>query len=262
MHPTLPLFNAALTADLIAERTLRLGTSLTVLRQTTSTNDLGLQAARSGGPHGATFVAEEQTRGRGRQGRVWTSPPGQGLTFSVLLRLTAPIERVSGLPLMVGLSVREAVAHRVVQPTGIKWPNDIVCQHQKLAGILVESLVRGDELEAVVVGIGVNVHLPVPENLPVPATSLARLGAEQLGREKLLVDVLETLEYRLPKFETAGLAPFLDELEKYNVLRGHRVRVGELEGRAEAIAPSGALFVLADDGRQHRIHAGTVQIVP
>jgi BirA family transcriptional regulator, biotin operon repressor / biotin---[acetyl-CoA-carboxylase] ligase len=254
-------FDGGLAARLLTERGLGLGLPLTVLPVATSTNDLGLAAARSGAEHGTAFVAEEQTHGRGRQGHRWLSRPGESLTFSLLLRMGMTPRRASGITLVAGLAVREAVAARVSQPVGVKWPNDVLCQQKKLGGILVESLARGSELGAIVVGIGVNVAPELPSELVDSATSLGLLGARELGREQLLVDVLAALEPRLRRFQASGLAELLGELEIHDALRGLRVRSGELEGRARGIDATGALVIVSDDGREQLVHSGSVDRV-
>jgi BirA family transcriptional regulator, biotin operon repressor / biotin---[acetyl-CoA-carboxylase] ligase len=254
-------FDGWRAAQLLTERGLGLGLPLTVLPVATSTNDLALEAARSGAEHGSAFVAEEQTRGRGRRGRSWVSPPGENLTFSVLLRTRIAPDRASGITLVAGLAVREAVAARVEQPVSVKWPNDVMCRKQKLAGILVESLARGHELAAIVVGIGINVGLELPEALESSATSLGLLGARELDRELLLVDVLAALEPRLGRFHASGLRELLGELGVHDALRGERVRAGELEGRAGGIDASGALRIVSDDGSERLVRSGSVDRV-
>jgi BirA family biotin operon repressor/biotin-[acetyl-CoA-carboxylase] ligase len=254
-------FDGWLAARLLTERGLGLGLPLTVLPVATSTNDLGLEAARSGAEHGSAFVAEEQTHGRGRQGHGWISRPGENLTFSLLLRMRMAPHRAGGITLVAGLAVREAVAARVAEPVSVKWPNDVMCQKKKLGGILVESLARGRELAAIVVGIGINVAPELPSELADSATSLGLLAARELGREQLLVDVLAALEPRLRRFQASGLGELLGELGVHDALRGERVRAGELEGRARGIDATGAFVIVSDDGREHLVRSGSVDRV-
>src|SRR5690242_13631390 len=136
----MPSFDVRRFSDLRTTHHVLLGDPFVFEPETTSTNDLALAAADAGAPHGATFVADVQTRGRGRHGHTWTSPPGENLTFSVLLRPTVEAPRANGLALVVGLAVRAAAARHVAGAViGIKWPNDVVVGEKKLAGILVES---------------------------------------------------------------------------------------------------------------------------
>ena len=178
-------------------------TRLDVVASTGSTNAdlLARAAAEPGGPEGQVLVAEEQTAGRGRLGRSWSSVPGEALTFSVLLRpVTVPADRRGWLPLLAGVAVVSAV--RAVSGVGaaLKWPNDVLVGERKLAGILAE---QSPDESAVVIGTGLNVATPA-ESLPVspsglPATSLLAEGA-RVPREELLAAVLSEFERRYAAF--------------------------------------------------------------
>jgi BirA family transcriptional regulator, biotin operon repressor / biotin---[acetyl-CoA-carboxylase] ligase len=256
------VFDAERFAKLAAERGLELGAPLTSVAVTGSTNDLALEAARAGAPHGATFVAEEQTRGRGRRGRAWSSPPGQNLTFSTLLRPKLEPERASSLTLAVGLAVRDAVAARVADEVGVKWPNDIVARGRKVAGILVESQLVGGRITALIVGIGLNVSMrELPPDIAEIATSLALLGASELDREPLLCDLLSEIDRRVREHETAGLPVLLDELRAHDALLGRRVRVEAATGVARGIDATGALLIENERGQVRPIVSGTVEVL-
>lgn len=256
------MFDADRFRALAAERGLALGTPLVSVRVTESTNDLALEAARQGAPHGATFVAEEQTRGRGRRGRLWSSPPGQNLTFSTLLRPNLEPERASSLTLAAGLAVRDVVAARVAAQVGVKWPNDVVARGRKVAGILVESQLAGGRITALVVGIGLNVAMrELPPEIAELATSLGLLGASDLEREPLLCDVLTELERRVRAHETAGLPALLEELRAHDALLGRRVRVEATTGMARGIDAAGALLVENERGEIRPIVSGTVEVM-
>ena len=169
--------------------------ALNVVAQTGSTNEDLLAAARAGSAQGAVLVAEDQTRGRGRQGRTWASRPGAALTFSVLLRPVAvPAAARGWLPLLTGVALSRALRATTGIDAVLKWPNDVLAGEAKLAGILAEQ--AGD---AIVVGLGVNVGA-VPDGLSgaragaLPATSLAGLGV-RADRGALLVGVLQELEH-------------------------------------------------------------------
>ena len=156
----------------------RLWSRLDVLAQTGSTNDDLLASARAGAAEGAVLVAEHQTRGRGRQGRQWVSRTGSALIFSVLLRPAAvpPADR-GWLPLLTGVAVARALRQVAGVDAALKWPNDVLADGAKLAGILAEQ--AG---EAIVIGVGLNVaatrdELPPPGPGALPPTSLALLAA-------------------------------------------------------------------------------------
>jgi BirA family biotin operon repressor/biotin-[acetyl-CoA-carboxylase] ligase len=238
----------------------RFGAPLVATAETGSTNDDALEAARRGAPHGAVFVADAQRSGRGRRGNSWTSPPGENLTFSVLVRPELPAERISAVALVAGLAVRAAVAARVPEDVAIKWPNDVLCGGRKIAGILVESRMSAT-VEAVVVGIGVNVRMrDLPPDIATIATSLSLLGDPSPNREALLAEILAAFEQRLGRFEVTGLSSMSSELNAHDALRGRAVKVGDVSGDGAGIGEEGALLVRDARGVVHRVMSGTVEL--
>jgi BirA family biotin operon repressor/biotin-[acetyl-CoA-carboxylase] ligase len=162
----------------------------------------------------------------------------------------------------VRAAVAEALAARgVTKVVRVKWPNDVVVDELKVAGILVESQMRGEKLGAVVVGVGLNTgRLELPPDVQVRATSLAALGAS-VTREELLHTVLTELEARLARLEDrASLAALVTELSAHDALLGERVTVGELEGTASGIDELGNLKVLDATGRTHSVTSGHVMV--
>lgn len=243
-------------------RGLGLGAPLRFVQRTGSTSDDAMAAARAGAPHGATFVADVQTRGRGRRGSIWSSPPGENLLFSVVLRPRLTAERAGTLTLPVGLAVRDAVAPRIEARVLVKWPNDLVVDDKKLAGILLESQLTGAEVSALVVGVGVNVAMrELPDEIARIATSLALLESHALDRTELLLDILGHLEARLEAHVAHGLDAALPELRAADALRGRRLRVEALEGVAAGIEADGALRLQTDDGRIHSLRSGSVLLL-
>jgi BirA family biotin operon repressor/biotin-[acetyl-CoA-carboxylase] ligase len=247
--------------------TLTLGRECVVTPVTDSTNDDALAAARAGAPHGALFVSDEQRRGRGRRGNAWHAPPGEALLFSIVLRPELAVERASSLALVAGLAVRAAVATAlaaagVEKLAQVKWPNDVVVERLKVAGILVESQVRGDKLGAAVIGVGLNVgRLELPPEVRARATSLGELGAS-VTREELLGAVLGELEARLARLEDdeCPLSTLATELSAYDALEGERVAVGDVTGTAAGIDALGNLRVLDGGGRTHQVRSGHVMV--
>ena len=246
-------------------RSLTLGRECVVTRLTSSTNDDALAAARAGAPHGTLFVTDEQQHGRGRRGNTWHAPAGEALLFSVLLRPELPPERASSLALVAGLAVRAAVAEALAargvdRAVRVKWPNDVVVDRVKVAGILVESQMRGEKLGAAVVGVGLNTgRLDLPPDVQARATSLAALGAP-VTREALLHTVLSELEMRLSRLEghASPLSTLVTELSEHDALRGERVTVGDVEGTASGIDTVGNLKVVDATGRTHTVTSGHV----
>lgn len=256
---------------LVEARGSVLGRPLTRLATTTSTNDEAHRAAKAGAPHGATWVAEEQSSGRGRRGRTWMSPPGEGLLFSVLLRPGCPPANLPPIALVAGLAVRDAVARAVPEaPIGIKWPNDVVAADRKVAGILVEASTVGNRIDAVVVGIGINVHTrSFPDDLVDRATSVALLAAgappsdrAPPDRAEMLADVLAVLDRDLHFVARRGLGLLRARLEAADSLRGGRVRCDTGgEGVACGIDDEGRLLVRSDAGEVETWMAGEVNLV-
>lgn len=262
MAQDLPSFAASRCAELVATRGLTLGATLTAVASTGSTMDDALLAARAGAPHGAVYLAETQTRGRGRRGRTWTSVPGAGLTFSLVLRPRLAPSVAPTLALAAGLAVREVVAARGLAAARVKWPNDVLVGRRKVAGVLVEAQVQGAALAAAIVGIGLNVTLrELPADLGARATSLALEGAAPLDRETLFVDLLGALQTRLEALERDGIGSVVAELREHDALRGAALRVGTLTGIGAGLDASGALLVSDAAGTTHAVVAGTVELL-
>jgi BirA family biotin operon repressor/biotin-[acetyl-CoA-carboxylase] ligase len=256
-------FAAARFRELADSRALRLGAPLFTLAVTGSTNDDAMNAARAGAEHGATFVADSQTSGRGRRGHRWSSPPGENLTFSVLLRPRFAAEHAGAFTLAVGLAVRDVVARVIRASAQIKWPNDVLVNGRKLCGILVESQLQHGKIAALVVGVGLNVHMrDLPAEIAATATSLALEGAGVVEREALLCDILEALAARLEQYENGGLPALLPELLRHDALSGRRVRIDATAGIARGIDASGALLVETAASTLASVVSGTVELLP
>src|SRR5262249_7148114 len=157
---------------------------------TGSTNDDAAALVRAGAPHGTVVVADEQTQGRGRQGRSWGSPPGANLHLSAVLRPPLPPHEAPPLTLAAAVAVCDAL-RGLGADARIKWPNDVVIDDRKVAGILTESSTRGGGLDAVVIGIGVNVNwTELAPELAATATSVALAVGRPVDRERLCADLL------------------------------------------------------------------------
>jgi BirA family biotin operon repressor/biotin-[acetyl-CoA-carboxylase] ligase len=273
---------------------MTLGAPLHRLRTTTSTNDEAKRGARSGAPHGATWVAEEQTAGRGRQGRSWVSPRGENLLFSVLLRVDCVPSRLPLVAIVAGLAVRDAVARAASRAdVRIKWPNDVLVASKTIAGILVEAITVGRRIEAVVVGAGVNVHTRIfPDDLSDRATSLSLVsteprdpkcstplpsgvrsrgpecstplpsGVRSHDRDELLGRILEGIDHDLHVVLARGLGIVRARVDAADALRGKRVRCDSGDaGVASGIDDEGRLLVRRGDGVVTRWSAGEVHLV-
>jgi BirA family transcriptional regulator, biotin operon repressor / biotin---[acetyl-CoA-carboxylase] ligase len=211
------------------------------LRQTDSTNERARLLAAAGAPHGTLVTADQQSAGRGRQGRIWTAPPREAVLMSLVLRRLDPM-----LPLAAAVAVSEALPI----DCEIKWPNDVWHERRKLAGILVEG--RPQEGWAVL-GIGLNVATTsFPPELE--ATSL-RLAGMDAGVEGTLAALLDSLDTWLERPDPEVLS----EWRARDALRGSRVRWERGEGVAAGIADSGALLVETENG-EVALEAGEVHL--
>ena len=246
-------------------------TAVDVVASTGSTNAdlLARVDADPGAPEGQVLVAEEQTAGRGRLGRTWTSMPGASLTFSVLLRpASVPATRRGWLPLLAGVAVASAVRSVTGGAVNavLKWPNDVLVGDRKLVGILAEQSPDGS---AVVMGIGVNVATPA-DALPVspaglPATSLLVEGAA-VDREALLLAILSQFGRWYAAFHADPDPVRIGLLDAYRplcVTLGQQIRVELPVGRfmtgiAKDIDPDGRLVVTETSGAPLSISAGDV----
>ena len=254
----------------IAERGLSIGEPLEIMEEIDSTNDAAKRAAKLGTPSGALFVAESQTRGRGRQGRRWIGTKGESILASVLLRLRCEPRNLPPIALVCGLAVRDAIALRLAAASRamIKWPNDVLVDGRKVAGVLVEAIVSGKSVEAVIVGVGVNVHQrSFPKELENHAVSVATFateapGAPQLDRAAILADILAGIDRDVSHVATRGLGLVHARLTAADALANKRVTTDDgTTGVALGIELDGALCVRKDDGTLVRLAAGEVHIV-
>ncbi|GEM45967.1 biotin--[acetyl-CoA-carboxylase] ligase [Deinococcus cellulosilyticus] len=216
----------------------------------TSTQDVARKLAESGAPHGTVVLAEKQSQGRGRRGRVWSTPTGSGLYFTIILRPQLSLSELSLLPLMAGVAVREACGVGY-----LKWPNDLLTEKGKMAGLLLEADVRGEEVHHVLLGIGINV---VPEGLPEGAVGLGSY-IKKVSRVEVLSRILFQLETWTGMTEMAVLQAW----RKYSGTLGRQVRVqtakGPIEGLAVDVDARG--LWIEHEGVRTCITAGDVSLV-
>jgi BirA family biotin operon repressor/biotin-[acetyl-CoA-carboxylase] ligase len=249
-----------------------LWTSLRVVESTGSTNADVAGAARGGAPEGLVWIAERQLAGRGRLGRTWQSPARAGIAVSVLFRPgtptnewpAVPIARYGWLPLLAGVALVRAVRRVSEVDARLKWPNDLLIDEYKCAGILAEGIESG---AAVVVGIGLNVNQDAGE-LPHPlATSLSLAGATSVDRDPLLRALLRELADQYSRWRVAGGDPeacgLRERYQRHCATLGAEVRValpgdGTLCGTAESVDRDGRLIVRGHDGAKHALAAGDV----
>ena len=231
-----------------------------------STNDEARRAAEGGAPHGHLVWAEAQSRGRGRVGRIWLSPPGANLYFTLLLRPTRPADQWPQLGFTAAVAMIDALRPLFPAPQPIpvaKWPNDIWVGRQKTAGILAEA---DTILGFVLLGIGLNVNLSAddfPPELAGVATSLRMVLGHSLDRSALLADLLARLENRYDEWESQGFEPIRRAWLEVWGMKGWKSRLeGEpAEFRLESLDADGALVAIDRAGNRRRIVAGDVSPV-
>ena len=196
-------------------------------------------------PEGAVAVAEEQTAGRGRMGRRWEAPAGSSLLVSTVLR-PPPERRAAELALVAGVCVAVMVERATGLAVQIKWPNDVMLDRRKVAGVLAES-----KDAVVVLGIGINVNQrpgELPSETKVSPGSLYSLTGREYDRGHLLADLLLELEHRYDAWREGGLESLYQDLGARDFLRGRRVTVDGTAGTAQMITRDGRLAVATVSG--------------
>ena len=227
----------------------------------TSTSDRLKELAREGAPEWTAIVADRQTAGRGRQGSLWVSPPGN-LFLSVLLRPALDNEKAGLVPLVAGAAVCEAV-RSFGAPATVKWPNDILVGERKLAGVLSEANWVEGVLDAVFLGIGVNVALDpheLPPELRPRTTSVVAETSHPVDRDAIAAEVLARLRvwYHALRHRGAVIVEEWQALSSPWWGRRIEIRSGDatIEGVARGVDASGALLLQRDDGQVVRVLAG------
>jgi BirA family transcriptional regulator, biotin operon repressor / biotin---[acetyl-CoA-carboxylase] ligase len=229
-----------------------------------STNDLAKDLARRGYPEGSVLVAETQSSGRGRLGRIWESPSGTGIYLSVILRPPLPPTELPKLTLTAAVAVLEALREVSGLAIGIKWPNDIMFGGKKLGGILTEMETESDQMSHVILGVGLNINtLTFPDHLTPIATSLGSTG-RTYSRLAIVRAFLATLDRLYGKFLNQEFTDILEAWRRGTVTLGKPVRVKlgarEVSGLAVDVAPDGALLVEKPGGEVEKIISGEIEL--
>jgi BirA family biotin operon repressor/biotin-[acetyl-CoA-carboxylase] ligase len=259
--------------DLAAEkiragfRSRVIGRALEVLPEIGSTNDRALAAGREGAPEGFCVLADRQTAGRGRLGRTWASPPGVGLYTSILLRPKVEPSSLPLLSLVVGLAVADAIQEVAALDPSLKWPNDILLDGRKVAGMLTELATNSPSVDYVVTGIGINVNHredDLPRELRWGATSLFLQCGRPIARAALAAAVFSGMDHWYGLFCQGRREMILEAGRLRSATLGHSIQVlagaEEWRGLAIDLDPDGALLVRDEAGAVRRVVAGDVSI--
>lgn len=233
--------------------------------QVGSTNDVARKLAQQGADEGTLVVAEEQTSGRGRRGRNWLSPAGTGIFASLVLRPNLLPAQAPVLTLTAAVAGAEAIRQLTNLPVGIKWPNDLLINGRKVAGILTEISAEIDSIFYVIIGIGINVNTnSFPDELKDIATSLAREGGQAVSRQRLLQLFLLRLEKWYYSLLEGGQDKVLDRWRELSVTLGRQVTIFSpnftVQGLALDIDQEGALLLQTADHKIVRILSGDVSL--
>jgi BirA family transcriptional regulator, biotin operon repressor / biotin---[acetyl-CoA-carboxylase] ligase len=232
-----------------------------------STNDEALAWATSGAADMSLIVADEQTMGRGRYDRPWFTPPGTALAFSLIVHPTrGERPHLSRLVGLAALSIARSIQARGLYPE-IKWPNDVLLNRRKVAGVLIELVWSGEDVENVVIGVGVNISkrsVPSTDILRFPAISLDDLLDQPIDRVEILYEILATFISLRPKLGTDEL---IKEWEKLLAYQNRQVQVdlggGQMvTGKVAGLEPDGSLDIRDENGKLITVRFGDVRLRP
>lgn len=262
----------SLTAQAIKDGlgTSVLGSEIHFLETVTSTNDLAKQLAEKGATEGTVVVAESQSRGRGRLGRSWVSPPG-GIWLSILLRPKLAADKSWLLTCLAGVAAAGALARTTGLPIRVKWSNDLLIGNRKVGGVLVESEVADDSLTFAILGIGINANIDLgqlPDDLRQTATSLSHELARPVARVPIIQALLQEMERNYLLLRAGGGdrvgAQIAHAWRQWDAAWGRRVAVTtgqeKIEGIGEGLSPSGAFLLRTKEGETRAVVAGDLEI--
>ncbi len=247
----------------------QVGKNLKHIELNTFTDSTNLMALRNiqEHNHGALYLAEYQSAGRGRRGRAWLGPVATNLYFSLMWSFTGGVAAIEGLSLMVGLSIVQGLSKVGVQGVTLKWPNDLLFKEKKLAGILIEM--QGDTSGdvSVVIGAGLNVKMNAASaqarQIDQPWVDLQSIVDRSIDRNKLLASVVGQLLVNLRVFRERGFVAFIDAWHKYHAFQDSYVKLltnnSEIEGICRGVNQQGALL-LERYGKNEAFHGGEISV--
>jgi BirA family biotin operon repressor/biotin-[acetyl-CoA-carboxylase] ligase len=242
-----------------------IGRDIRVFEQTTSTNDIAARLAQDGVKEGAVIFAESQSKGRGRLGRNWMSPPRKGLWFSILLRPNMRPQAATQLTVAAATALVRAIQQQTEIEPEIKWPNDILIGGKKVAGILTELTAELERVKDIVLGIGVDVNIDeFPADLRKIATSLKIENGSHVDRPALAAAMLRELDRDYARICAGEFAEVAEEWQERCTTIGQEVsiRLGDrvVRGMAESLDSEGAMLLRTEHGHLERIIGGDVTI--
>lgn len=216
--------------------------------------------------HGTICLAEQQTAGRGRRGNVWHSPAAGNIYLSQLFCFQGELTKLTGLSLVIGLTIADCLSKQQIKGIKVKWPNDLHWHNQKFGGILVETVPLGLHKFAVVVGVGLNLAMQPSqqtEQISQAWTSLNRIANRALDKNQLVVALVNAIEAAVAVYFQQGLAPFMQDWTRFDSYVNQQVTLigaqQQQQGVAKGIDQTGALLVDID-GVLHRFQSGEVSL--
>jgi BirA family biotin operon repressor/biotin-[acetyl-CoA-carboxylase] ligase len=246
-------------------QTKRFGRKVYTFETIDSTNTCARALAGCWAAEGTVVFAEEQTAGKGRLGRSWTSAPGDNLTFTIVLRPSLPPTSLNLLPLLTGVAVSQAIERFCGVKTECKWPNDLLIGGRKVAGILLESSFKQEMVEYVVIGVGLNVNqTEFPAEIEHRATSLRLITGAPIDRPGLFREIMSSLEDRYDRLAIEGYDSIVPEWLLRSPMVGRQIEVSQdgavFTGVVRGIGAEGALL-LETAGQVKGLVAGDVTIL-
>lgn len=215
-----------------------------------STNAEGMRLAANGQLAPFVVLAEQQSAGRGRRGRQWISPFAQNLYFSLVLRIDGGMRQLEGLSLVVGLAVMRTLQTFGVKNVGVKWPNDVLVDGQKITGILLELIGDPADVCHVVLGIGINVNMQASTQVDQRWTSMRRELGASVDRNHLVAVLSHHLEHELGRHRRYGFAAFQEEWEQAHLWQGRNVTLiagaTQVQGVVAGVDGQGGLRMRVD----------------
>ena len=231
-------------------KTKKIGQKVFAYNSIHSTNTQAFKIAESGEPEGTIVTAEKQTKGKGRLGRSWHSPPKAGIYVSIILKPKFKPEYAPGLSIMTAAALADTISNFCDKKVQIKWPNDILINGKKVAGILTELSTDNGDINSVVIGVGINVNHTAddfPNELKDIATSIRKVSRKKVNRVDLLKLFLFEFEKNYELYKKSRLKKLLSKIKKYSSLIGSEVKLKSgrkiISGKAVDIDLSGALLV-------------------
>jgi len=242
-----------------------LGKSVIHKKTTSSTQFVGHQSAQTGAAHGTVILADEQTSGRGRMSRQWHSASQKGIWLSLILRPTILPYLAPQLTLLAATVLADVIQSFIKSKPQIKWPNDILINGKKTAGILTEMQAEQDQIQYVVMGIGLNVNQTnddFPKELEKTATSLKKETNRTWDIVALIQEILTTFEYTYDAYIQKGFPHIKDKWENYGFKIGEQIRIKTLQSEWNAIfsgiAEDGALLSKTADGESKKLYSAEI----